>query len=71
MNRQQALEWLVENVTKWPVDPSMIYSEQPYDFWTSCDERNLDDVVLCKRSDIENSDNQITQQEWLDATDTL
>lgn len=67
MNRQQALEWLVENVAKWPVDITVSHSGQQYDFWRS----NIGEVVFCSYCDIDNDEAHITQSDWLSATDNM
>ena len=58
MNKQQALEWLVENVTKWPVSDSGASSPRDW-FWNECN------GVVTLRSIA--SRECITQQDWLDA----
>lgn len=58
MNRQQALEWLVENVTKWPVSDSGTASPLDW-FWHQCNGIVTLDSVAPFDS--------ITQQDWLDA----
>lgn len=67
MNRQEALEWLVQNVTKWPTNVTMAHSGQQYDFWRTI----AGGVVFCVYDDIDCPEARITQQQWLDATDNM
>lgn len=74
MNRQQALEWLVENVTKWPVDIEERHTYGELDFFES----TSGDVVFSSISGWEMYPDEkgtasfvITQQDWLDATDNM
>ncbi|WOZ57837.1 hypothetical protein ZP9_00021 [Shewanella phage ZP9] len=57
MNRQQALEWLVENIAKWPVDE---YRKRPYG-WRWAYSNGAIFLISAK-----NSHGVITQQDWLD-----
>lgn len=60
MNRQEALEWLVENVAKWPTAAKC---------GVLCD---WGFVLTCGKYVVFSDENYIiTQQDWLDATDTM
>lgn len=63
MNRQQALEWLVENVAKWPVDINYIEGVENWDF-TFC---RAGDVILRDSITLE----VIAKSDWLAATDNM
>lgn len=60
MNRQQALAWLVENVTRWPVFPP----SKRFCDWIWC--WSLGGNVI-----FSDDESVITQSDWLDATDNM
>lgn len=63
MNRQQALEWLVEHVTKWPCR-DFDFTIRPYGWlWIN----PYGEHKLLQAGTHE----KITQQDWLDATDNM
>ena len=62
MNRQQALEWLVENVVRWPVSLAGLGQMSPW-FWIA----EYGDLILWNSGPHKS----ITQQDWLDATDNM
>lgn len=61
MNRQQALEWLVENVTKWNE-----HSPIPKGYYWITNHG----VLFCVSKGAPDME-VITQQDWLDATDNM
>ena len=62
MNRQQALEWLVENVVKWPV---VGFRKRPHGWqWLETD----GEWFLASSS---NRYGKTTQSDWLAATDNM
>lgn len=69
MNRTEALEWLVENVTKWPVDGYGMRKipNPPIDLWGWLYVARGEIVLFSFGL----GDNSITQQDWLDATDNV
>lgn len=68
MNRQEALEWLVQNVTKWPTYIFDVETNISWDFYNS-EEPN--EIVFCRDEFFDGDDDLITQQQWLDATDNM
>lgn len=64
MNRQQALAWLVENVTKWPVKKKKLPAICDGWHWLIVFNGDIFAANLKTRE-------AITQQDWLDATGTL
>lgn len=72
MNRQEALEWLVQNVTSWPKSIQEIKTDFSWDFWYEEDKNGFaDDIVFCTIKGCDNADLFITQQQWLDATNNM
>ena len=64
MNKSHALEWLIENVTKWPTATGGVVSSPKGWSWVSM---TNGDVVLSKLEPTEMyADCHIEQQEWLD-----
>lgn len=72
MNRERALEWLVENVTKWPADIlDMINPGVDWDFYNLNHDGSLDIVFAFDGENPMTFKDHITRQDWLEATDNM